>query len=322
MEFGDILSLILEVTNTSISELAKNLSYDRSYISKWVNNKELPGISSWEDVKKDILASLKDKVSRLEIEKLAIQIPLIKQGGLGENDLDTIAYILSYAYDQSLSRQEFSQASEAEIVKMLEREKDVREYIINALTQEIHKVDESGLIYFTGNIIRVFDDETMESFHMSLGTSQYVRIKFSTKAFEKVKDKKQERLALVHKYFRLISMLSYLRFELYDVNIHEGDMGLMLSENFFYGWGFDLVDDMPTTVFITENKEAIDKNLAILEEEFSEDRVVFRVNEDYEAYLAKLDGTRSKKQAYIYPGPLYLHGTQGNDRANAGSRLY
>lgn len=42
MKFGDVLKLLIDISNITITDLADKVEYDRTYISKWINNKEIP----------------------------------------------------------------------------------------------------------------------------------------------------------------------------------------------------------------------------------------------------------------------------------------
>ena len=59
MIFSEVLSILLNVSNTSIQEFASAILYDRSYISKWVNDRALPSASNWDETKRIFSASLR-----------------------------------------------------------------------------------------------------------------------------------------------------------------------------------------------------------------------------------------------------------------------
>lgn len=78
MNFSEILNIFLNLSNTSIQEFANAILYDRSYISKWVNDRALPSINVWQETKSNMVNFLDAKLSVWDLEHLAIQYPYIQ----------------------------------------------------------------------------------------------------------------------------------------------------------------------------------------------------------------------------------------------------
>ena len=73
MIFSEILSILLNLSNTSIREFADAVLYDRSYISKWVNDKALPSASNWQETKTNMLNFFDANLSASDMQYLATQ---------------------------------------------------------------------------------------------------------------------------------------------------------------------------------------------------------------------------------------------------------
>ena len=67
MKLGDLLKVFLDYSGASITELAKVLGYDRSYLSKWVNNRELPVENKWASINESLALFFTDKIDRKSV---------------------------------------------------------------------------------------------------------------------------------------------------------------------------------------------------------------------------------------------------------------
>src|SRR5699024_10027900 len=62
MNYQDLLSYLIKITNTKIGSLAEILSYDISYISKWVHGKRKPSPSNILDINKKLAKVFAGKI--------------------------------------------------------------------------------------------------------------------------------------------------------------------------------------------------------------------------------------------------------------------
>lgn len=70
MEFGQLLEVLLHVSNQKKSTLAKELGYDISYISKWINAKNLPTQKSISTICKMTSKFISKSLTEISIQEL------------------------------------------------------------------------------------------------------------------------------------------------------------------------------------------------------------------------------------------------------------
>ena len=219
MNFSEILNIFLNLSNTSIQEFANAILYDRSYISKWVNDRALPSINVWQETKSNMVNFLDAKLSVWDLEHLAIQYPYIQiivQGIKKQSKKEFIDILLEKSYVQTTHRDEARrQDKEKSSAITITGVKDVANYLINYLTQNLHGLTDNATFYYTGNIVCCFNDKLLDNIYINYISPNSLRIK-STINMDLLINDKQKKLQYINSYFRLISSLPYLNLEIYE----------------------------------------------------------------------------------------------------------
>ena len=62
MDFNKFFCMLVDMTDSSIADIARTISYDRSYVSKWYNGKVVPSIESWDEISPKLAAYFSKKM--------------------------------------------------------------------------------------------------------------------------------------------------------------------------------------------------------------------------------------------------------------------
>ena len=172
MIFSEILSILLNLSNTSIREFADAVLYDRSYISKWVNDKALPSASNWQETKTNMLNFFDANLSASDMQYLATQYPYFRaivQSNKEWSNRELLATLLERGYNRTLNRDEMQrQEKEKDFASTFIGTQDVVNYLINYLTQHItHGSKSFSTFYYMGNIVRCFSDDLLDNIYIN-----------------------------------------------------------------------------------------------------------------------------------------------------------
>lgn len=312
MNFGSLLSFLISIANSSISELAADLSYDRSYISKWVNNKELPTHQKWEELHKNLVEFFDMRISELAIEKLILQYPVLKIQSLKKTKRDLISYSLDFSYESTEGMLGVFDGQESDTVLFINGRRKIEDFIIKLLTKEIHRVTDPGTLYFKGDLVSLISDETLDNFHIGLISPQTFSLNFSTSNFLDELTDKKTRIQLINKYFRLISQFSYIKLELYWPKNQNKEMVELAAKNILYGWGFEVENDVPKLAFISYDPKQIERRNSNMAKDFNDEEKVFAIEENMKSIISSLNYINSMAKPKIYIPRLFIF--MGPDR--------
>lgn len=70
MNFQIAFAYLIDTTKTTITDLAKYTSFDRSYISKWYNGKAIPTEDNWPELRQSLAEYFSAKMNRDMVEDL------------------------------------------------------------------------------------------------------------------------------------------------------------------------------------------------------------------------------------------------------------
>ena len=80
MDFNKFFCMLVDMTDSSIADIARTISYDRSYVSKWYNGKVVPSIESWDEISPKLAAYFSKKMQDHHYAKIATTNPRVKTG--------------------------------------------------------------------------------------------------------------------------------------------------------------------------------------------------------------------------------------------------
>lgn len=307
MKFSEILNILLIMTGTSIQEIANLLAYDRSYISKWVNDKALPSPSVWKEIKFKLVDFLDSKVTDLDIDRLAIEWPVIRGYAHNKTKQEALAEIFERAFAVSTERDLLNRQPQGykPAMSLVGRDK-VQESIINILTQNLYRQREDSTFYYTGNIVSCFSDDYLDINYVNIMTPNSAEIRFQID-LDRCLDNPRQALQFLNRFFLLISSLTFLKFAIYESQGPLEDTITFLQKDTFAAWGFNNEAGIPDVMFFVENPDTIDAQYRALERAFSKKSPILTLEKNYVASIIARDYISEKLQPILYMPRLYLY---------------
>ena len=310
MIFSEVLSILLNVSNTSIQEFASAILYDRSYISKWVNDRALPSASNWDETKANILSFFEAKLSAYDVEHLAIQYPYIQailQSNQEQSKKELIDTLLTKAYARTSDRDELrKQKKEKNFAITFTGVQDVIHFLVNYLTQNVYGSSGCSTFYYMGNIVRCFNDELLDNIYINYMSPNSLRVKFTVDMDSLLNDKRKS-LTFINAYFRLISALPFLNLEIYEAARSTANIVRMVQKGNIAAWGFELKNDVPDILFVVENEENVDESYQSLRAFFDEKNPIVSLQENVEDVFSDIRNGLSSNVPIFYTPRLYLY---------------
>lgn len=307
MKLSELLNILVVITGTSIQELAGVLSYDRSYISKWINDKALPSPSAWEDIKASLVDFFAAKLTDLDLQRLAMEWPLIRSQIAHGDKGEILAKVFESAFKFSTERDLLSrQAGDLKPALTILGRQRVRENIIGALTQNFNRLSQDTFFYYTGNIIWCFTDDYLDSNYINIMSPNSARIRFEVDLDACLGDRNLA-LKFLNRFFLLISSLTFLKFELFEKDPKSNQALTFVQKDQFAAWGFDLDQDVPANMFYVENPQTVQAHFQALEEDFSARTPIFGLEKDFLASIMTRPKNAYKNPPIIYMPRLYLY---------------
>ncbi|MGB4609135.1 MAG: hypothetical protein WBH77_00755 [Saccharofermentanales bacterium] len=315
MIFSEILNILLNLSNTSIQEFADAILYDRSYISKWVNDRALPSAGSWQDTKANMINFLDNKLTVNDTEYLAIQYPYIQaivQNNKIQSKTELIDTLLEKSYTQTSHRDEVRRQDTGKCSAItITGVQDVVNYLINYLTQNLHDLTHYATFYYTGNLVRCFNNKLLDNIYINYISPNSFRVK-STVNMDLLINDKQEDLQYINSYLRLISSLPFLNLEIYEATRNSDSVVRMVHQGDMAGWGFDLNNEVPEILFVIENKEKIDESYLSLKTFFAGKNPIIALQERFVEGLKDIADKPPANTPILYTPRLYLY--YGSDK--------
>ena len=309
MFFSEILNILLYLSNTSIQEFANAILYDRSYISKWVNDRALPSLSGWQETKENMTKFLDAKLSVNDMEYLSIQYPYIQAlvySDKEQSKAELIADLLEKSYVRTSSRDEIRKNEEQSSAITLTGAEDVVNYLINYLTQNVRDLSDNTTFYYTGNIVRCFNNRLLDNIYINYISPNSIKVKFAINMDFLLNDN-HEKLNFINSYFRLISSLPFLDLEIYEAKRNTDNIIRMAQKGKMAGWGFDLINEIPEILFIVENKENVDESHLSLRKFFEEKNPILSLLDNFVEKFTEMDKNLPANTPILYTPRLYLY---------------
>lgn len=106
MDFFDVFCLLVDMTGSTLSDIARSIAYDRSYVSKWYNRKEVPFSDSWDDIAGRLVAYFVPLLQEKHYVRLIEDHPRIKEARKFYPDRLVLRSLLDDAYKLHFQRQD------------------------------------------------------------------------------------------------------------------------------------------------------------------------------------------------------------------------
>ncbi|NLJ71124.1 MAG: hypothetical protein GX328_06650 [Clostridiaceae bacterium] len=317
MIFSEILNVMLNLSNTSIQEFANAILYDRSYVSKWVNDRALPAISGWQETKANMTEFLAAKLSDYDMEHLAIQYPYVQtivQSNIKQSKKELIETLLEKTYTRTFNRDEILKQEKVILAQdktkcsaiTITDTKNVINYLINFLTQNVYELSEYSTFYYSGNIVRCFSAELLDNYYINYMSPHCLRVKFTVNLDLIINDE-QEKLIFVNSFFRIITGLPFLNLEIYEATRKTAHIVRMAQKGNMAGWGFDLKNEVPEVLFVIENEENVNESYLSLQTLFENKNPIFSLQENFEEAFKNIDEDLPENMPIFYTPRLYLY---------------
>lgn len=271
MKLGDLLKVFLDYSGASITELAKVLGYDRSYLSKWVNNRELPVENKWASINESLALFFTDKISDFDFQRILLDF-YIEDNLKNTSKYEVLKYILNKCYlESSVSFSMVEKYNKTKFVKYLKDKNEITNYIKKLLIEDYLDLDDDAVFYYYGNIINIFNEKAFEKSVTNIISPKTINVKFSTWDFTK---ERKPSLDLLNDYLLMISNENNIKIELYNNHFKDERLNAFAVRNCVFGWGFSGNDFVPNKFFVSENKEQVKKNIFRLDGVFEKDKEV------------------------------------------------
>lgn len=243
ISFGQLLEKLMHLSDQKKSLLAKELGYDISYISKWINSKNLPSTKNINKICKTIANFIVEQSDEHTMEEIInyFEINISQEVDKKSFLSEYIERALKESYidatgDTSVNmvKETYSQEGYNSISHI--NPKLRKKYLYNELLNYLEKCNESTDIIIYYNLSSITKREKITLFHKksilhNLKGSNNLNIKFLTSL-----DYKGEKDVLLS-YLVLINMVSScpsLNFEMYNCNISPNIAIYTIKNNIFY----------------------------------------------------------------------------------------
>lgn len=307
MRFGDMLFLFIEIADTPISDLAAYLEYDRSYLSKWIHNKELPPEKKWDRILDSLVEFFEDKIDEFDMYLLLSQLPRLRKVYGKDLDNFNLKAIFENAYMRSLDLAEIENNKTIEEVLLYIKGKDnFRDYLMDAIFLDIRKSRGRVNLFYNDNILDLFTSQDIELSYTQAYLPEATKISFESKVFTNTNLDIGLRIGYMEKYLKFLTYKPYADLELYEDRDKPLDFINFTDLDSFYGWGVKDGDSLED-IFISSNKSVIDDNISIIKETFSPSKRVFHLVDQMEDLYAYTEALDPKSSPITFLPSLYLY---------------
>lgn len=176
-DFSEILQYLIDLTGCKIKDIAAELRYDNSYISKWVNNKNIPSPK----ISADTIDQLSDFFAKLVIDKgledgliglTEIKVPIYGEG----NKKLIILSSLEDSYYLSLKKRQMDTSIETEKeTDTYTNKKDICEVSMELIKKYV-ALSREKLVFYTN--LDLFDNKNQNLANFSLFITKGIEIEF------------------------------------------------------------------------------------------------------------------------------------------------
>lgn len=288
MDFSVRLKKLLDAGNLKMKDLGLYLSYDLSYISKWVNGKCLPSTKTAEETLEKMAKFFAINLYQTDGQKVIKEISgrdvMIDRLARAEK---LIQSILVDGYYYSLSKEEEIEFDSESLMRLNGRKDEIVSDISKELKKYIATSEEDMIMYFSIGKLRFFTD-LIKEFNTFLWAKKHsVKLKFiiSPDCYKQVVD---SGIALLH---LLIDTVIFLDMDLVVADISSDNGYIYVKNKGFFDLRFNTAGEAVSMIH-SVNTELFKEYDAMVERQSYKERVIMKskdvygLDEDFNNYLS------------------------------------
>lgn len=244
ISFGQLLEKLLYLSNQKKSLLAKELGYDISYISKWINAKNLPSTKNINKICKTISEFIVESLNEQAIDEICayFEIDIDKEEDKTLFLLKYIEKTLKDSYFQTtgnlslnIMKETYSQEGNNSIshVNPSFRKQYLHKELISYLEKNHEKLD---ILIYT-DIFKLSKVEKLALFHMRKQLYEFNKLNnINVKFVTGIKHEKNYKNIFID-YLLLIDMISNypsLKFEIYNCDVSQNNAIFVVKDKIYH----------------------------------------------------------------------------------------
>lgn len=306
MNFNDLFSMLMDMTDSTIADVARNIAYDRSYVSKWYNHKGIPSIEAWDNISPQLADYFSKKMQTEHFMKIATKSPRIKTGRDLVSDKKLLKSLLDDAFNTSyLDANPIENLfTTSSVSSMLNGPEELISFMFDVIDKETTNKEITKDIYFQGDIFNALTPEMIDFLTFLYTSNNNYRLHFVTDSHFLI-NYKNESIKKVHKFFRLTSQLPFLELIPY-ISDDVQDFQCAFDEVFYiYGTAVSSGNDFK--IFITQNPDIFEKGKRKLKNNFSKLTPLIEVEPSIENFFQWLNQKPADNKALLYIPALSIY---------------
>ncbi|MGI6578675.1 MAG: hypothetical protein ACOX3H_00285 [Saccharofermentanales bacterium] len=305
MNFNDLFSMLIDMTDSSIADVARNIAYDRSYVSKWYNHKIFPSIEAWDEISPQLADYFSEKMQPEHFMKIAAKSPRIKveRDSVSKNRLlkSLLDDAFNTSYLEAYPRENIFASSN--ISSMLNGPEELISFMFDVIDKGTTNENITKDIYFQGDVLDALTPEMIDVLEFPYTSNNDYRFHFVTNShFYNYRD---ESVRKVHKFFRLTSQLSFLELIPY---INDGVQDFQCAfDEFYYTYGTPVSSGKDFKIFITQNTDVFEKGKRKLKKNFAQLSPLIEAEPSLENFTGWLKQNPAGNRALLYMPALSIY---------------
>lgn len=214
MDFFQLFQLLVDMTDSSLADIARSIAYDRSYVSKWYNQKALPAQESWAEISDRLADYFANKMTREDFDRLAQANALVRSSYIHHGATVTLKSFLDDAYKLLRSQGAADIILPQGLSIMVEGAEETIHMLYQLIESNASMEEVDRQAYFTGDIFDALTSETIDALRFPYTSP-------TTYTFHYISDEaslsptSQASIQKAHHYFRLAAQLPFIQFTPY-----------------------------------------------------------------------------------------------------------
>lgn len=291
----------MDLTDATITEIAQAISFDRSYVSKWYNGKLIPVEESWEVVivsLSEFFAGKMDKegVKHFKNHKDSIEF------SLAESSLSQVikSFLEDGYYISSRTQKKAQDDIKLNYMGMIASgANDFIDLLFRQISSQVGNENSQYSIYHDEDIIDALDNDMVDRLVSPYTSDEYYLYKFMTD-IERLDPSKIEDIYFIHKYFRLVSQMPFMEFQLYDNHSQRSEIGRFVIEDYLCGYTTDISASNDFNIFLLRDDERIKESYRFLSEKFDKSYQAFKPCKKIEQVVDQMKNSPSQDRPCLY----------------------
>lgn len=303
MTFERSLKILCEVADISLKQIAITVGYEKSYISKWYNGKNLPSRKKIEVIIKEISEFVASNIKDENLSEIINYYPHLVDIMYKMSKEELIANILWDGYIFSIKSQKFNKQK---IYKRLDStpaiilNENVGDKLASIINNNINESSKSNDIYADFDFFEYMTLDFVKQ--LEIKYTKYIPFKFNCSFIEDDPDYILKEKII--KYFMAASKMYFMDIQLYKSK--PNNERIIAMQNNFTGFGIQIDDkNLMHSLTYTTDKNMIKNNFLLLENKFDgREKLIESQHSFKEAEELLKKDTKAEKSIFVMP---YLH---------------